>query len=161
MRAPILLCHRVPSRNSDPGRPIRLSHNYRGGNPTVSRAGSRFGFNLSLRFDFGTTGAIKSEFSKFSSLRSNSKHPNRKLADVCTTLKSVARGLCAVLNHYDVWYTCSLNRLHCSLLKQQTVANRETIESLIPRVEDLAESLSTPALEGEVREIKRRKELNE
>ena len=52
MRAPILPCHRVPSLNLDPGRPIRLSQDYRGGNQTVSRAGGRFGFNLSLQFDF-------------------------------------------------------------------------------------------------------------
>ena len=53
------------------------------------------------------------------------------------------------------------NPLHRSLLNQQTVANRETIESLIPRVEGLAKSLSTPVPEGEVKEIKRRQELRE
>ena len=102
MRAPILPCHCLPSLNLDPGHPIRLSRNYRGGNPTVSRAGGRFGFNLSLRIDFGTTGAIQSGFSK-----SNSKHPNQNLSDVCTTLRSTARGLSAVLKYYDVWYACS------------------------------------------------------
>ena len=51
------------------------------------------------------------------------------------------------------------NRLHRSFLNQQTVANRETIESLIPRVEGLAESLSTPAPRGEAKEIKRREKL--
>ena len=80
---------------------------------------------------------------------------------MCTPLKSVAGGLCAVLKYYDVWYACSPNRLHRSLLNQQTVANRETIESLVPRVEGLAESLSTPAPEGEVKEIKRRQVLKE
>jgi hypothetical protein len=41
------------------------------------------------------------------------------------------------------------------------MANRESITSLLPRVEGLAESLSSPAPEGEVKEIKRRKELKE
>ena len=49
-----------------------------------------------------------------------------------------------------------LNHFHCSLPDQQTMANRESIESLIPRVEGLAKSLSTPAPEGESEEIERR-----
>ena len=39
------------------------------------------------------------------------------------------------------------------------MANREIIESLIPRVEGLARSLSSPAPEDEIDEIERRKEL--
>ena len=39
------------------------------------------------------------------------------------------------------------------------MANRESIESLIPRVEGLAESLSAPAPDGEIKEIQRRQEL--
>ena len=39
------------------------------------------------------------------------------------------------------------------------MANRESIQSLIPRVEGLAESLSAPAPEGEVKEIERRQTL--
>ena len=74
MRAPILPCHRVPSRNSDPGRPIRLSQNYRGGNPTVSGTTGRFGFNLPLQFDFGTIDGIRSRVSKIFGLRSDSNH---------------------------------------------------------------------------------------
>ena len=45
------------------------------------------------------------------------------------------------------------------ILDQQAMANRGSIESLIPRVEGLAESLSTPAPEGEIKEIKRRQKL--
>jgi hypothetical protein len=41
------------------------------------------------------------------------------------------------------------------------MANHESIESLIPRVEGLAESLNTPAPEGEVKEIERRQKLRE
>ena len=192
MRAPILPRHRVPCRNSNPGRPTRLSKNYGGGDPTVSGTTGRFGFDLSLRFDFDTIGGIRSGFSKFFGLRPGSRYPklssytvdpaaayenkpNRKSilqastghfvdvskesSDACTPLKSVAGGLRAVLKYYDVWYACSANRLHHSLLNQQTVENREKIESLIPRVEGLAKSLSTPAPRGEAKEIERRQEL--
>ena len=41
------------------------------------------------------------------------------------------------------------------------MANRDSIASLIPRIEGLAESLSTPAPEGEIKEIKRRQKLKE
>ena len=46
-----------------------------------------------------------------------------------------------------------------SLSNQQAMANRESIESLLPRVEGLGESLNTPAPEGEIKEIERRKAL--
>ena len=36
------------------------------------------------------------------------------------------------------------------------MANRQTVESLIPRVEGLAESLRTPVPEGEIKERDRR-----
>jgi len=39
------------------------------------------------------------------------------------------------------------------------MGNRRTIESLMPRIEGLAESLSTPAPENETREIERREAL--
>ena len=139
MRAPILPCDRVPNRSLGPGRPIRLSQNYGGGNPTVSRTSGRFGFNLSLRFDVDAIGGIKSGFSKIFGLRPDSKYPKlssytidptaayknkaswkatlqasaglfidvlKESSDVCTPLKSVAGGLCAVLKYYDVWYPC-------------------------------------------------------
>ena len=53
------------------------------------------------------------------------------------------------------------NLSHHSLFTQQAIANRGSIESLIPRVEQLAVSLSTPAPEGEGEEIKRRQKLKE
>ena len=53
----------------------------------------------------------------------------------------------------------SPDRLRRSLLNQQTATNRGMIESLIPRVEGLAKSLSTPVPRGEAREIERRQEL--
>ena len=39
------------------------------------------------------------------------------------------------------------------------MANRESMESLIPRVEELAKALSAPAPEGETEEIERRRAL--
>ena len=39
------------------------------------------------------------------------------------------------------------------------MANRGIIESLIPRIEGLAQSLSSPVSEGEIEEIERRKIL--
>ena len=46
-----------------------------------------------------------------------------------------------------------------SLINQQTMPNRKTVESLMPRIEGLTKSLKEPAPEGEVREIERREEL--
>ena len=73
MRAPILPCHRVPCRNLNSGRPIRLSKNYGGRDPTVSGTTGRFGFNLSLRFDFCTTDGTKAGVSSIFGLRSDNK----------------------------------------------------------------------------------------
>ena len=83
----------------------------------------------------------------------------KESSDAFTPLKSVVGGLSAVLKYYDVRYPCFTKTRHRSLLNQQTMANRETIESLIPRVEELAQSLSSPAPEGEIDEIERRKIL--
>jgi hypothetical protein len=84
----------------------------------------------------------------------------KESSDVFPPLKSVAGGLSAILQHCDVRSTSSMSphprRLPSS---QQTMACRQTIESLVPRVEGLAESLSAPAPEGEVKEEKRRTAL--
>ena len=101
----------------------------------MSRTRGRFSFDLSLQFDLRTIGGIKSGFSNFFGLRSDSKHSKlssytidptaayknkqswkstlqasaglfidvlKESSDVCTPLKSVAGGLCAVLKYYDV-----------------------------------------------------------
>ena len=75
MRTLILPCYHVPSRHLDPGRPIRLSNYYKGGNPTVSRTTGSFAFNLSLPSDFDTIDEIQSQFSNSFGPRPNSKHP--------------------------------------------------------------------------------------
>ena len=46
-----------------------------------------------------------------------------------------------------------------TILGDRTVANRHAIESLIPRVRMLAESLCAPVSEGDIREESRRKTL--
>jgi len=83
----------------------------------------------------------------------------KESSDVFTPLKSVAGGLSAVLKHYDVRIPILPYHPRHSQLDQQTMVNRQTIESLIPRVEGLAESLSTPVPEGEVKERGRREVL--
>ena len=83
----------------------------------------------------------------------------KETSDAFTPLKSVAGGISAVLKYYDVCHYCFSVRSYRSLLNQQAMANRETIGSLVPRMEGLAESLKKPAPNGEVGEIKRREEL--
>jgi hypothetical protein len=83
----------------------------------------------------------------------------KESSDVFAPLKSVAGGLSAVLKYYDVRSTHFFSSSHRSPENQQTMANRDTIESLIPRIEGLAESLKEPAPEGEVKEIERRDKL--
>ena len=81
----------------------------------------------------------------------------KESSDVFPPLKSVAGGLSAILDHCEVNSISSEQyRPRYLWLSQQTVACRETIESLIPRVEQLAESLSTPVPEGEDDEEERR-----
>jgi hypothetical protein len=84
----------------------------------------------------------------------------KESSDVFPPLKSVAGGLSAILQHCDVRSTSSMSpHPRRSPSSQQTMACRQTIESLVPRVEGLAESLSAPAPEGEVKEEKRRTAL--
>jgi len=84
----------------------------------------------------------------------------KESSDVFAPLKSVAGGLSAVLKYYDVrHFFFSQSAYERSLPNQQTMANRKTIESLVPRIEGLAESLKEPAPEGEVEEIERREKL--
>jgi hypothetical protein len=81
----------------------------------------------------------------------------KEASDVFPPLKSVVGGLSVILQHCDVRFTYSIPpHPQYSLLSQQTMACRQTIESLMPRVEWLAESLSAPAPEGEVKEEERR-----
>jgi len=84
----------------------------------------------------------------------------KESSDVFPPLKSVAGGLLAILNHCEVWSASHVSSSPRFLQpSQQTVASRKSIELLIPRVEGLAQSLSGPVPEGEVKEEERRKTL--
>lgn len=93
------------------------------------------------------------------STRRPADDPAKESADVFKPLKSAAGGLSVVLRHYDVRVPILPNRLYRSLLNQQTMASHKMIESLMLRVERLAESLRGPAPEGEAKEIGRRETL--
>lgn len=83
----------------------------------------------------------------------------KESSDAFPPLKSVAGGLSAILDHCDVRLCPGLNDSLHLCHPQRTVACRETVESLMPRVEQLAESLSGPVPDGEVKEEERRKIL--
>lgn len=78
-------------------------------------------------------------------------------SDAFPPLKFVAEGLSAILGHCEVRHIyLRLYHPWCLLLFQQKMACRQAMESLIPRVEELAASLRGPVLEGEVKEYERR-----
>ena len=81
-----------------------------------------------------------------------------ELSDACGPLKSVAGGLCFILDNYEVRYLPSWVsvRLTCP---QRTKANKQAIESLAPRVKELAELLCKPVRMGDVEEQQRRMRL--
>ncbi|KAF9646201.1 hypothetical protein BDM02DRAFT_3189069 [Thelephora ganbajun] len=68
----------------------------------------------------------------------------RESADTFGPLKSVAGGLCFILENCE-----------------RTMANRQAIESLAPRVKALSESLCAPVSEGDANEQERRKTLEQ
>ena len=82
----------------------------------------------------------------------------RDSADAFGPLKSVAGGLCFILENYEVWFPRNVY-LQCSPVLQRTKANEQPIESLAPRVRALAESLCKPASEDDARERERRQSL--
>ena len=85
----------------------------------------------------------------------------RESADAFGPLKSVAGGLCFILENCEVWPSSRVGYLRHSQAFQRTKANRQAIESLEPRVEALSASLCEPISEGDVKEENRRKELEQ
>ena len=85
----------------------------------------------------------------------------RDSADAFGPLKSVAGGLCFVLENYEVWSSPRIRYLGGLHVSQRTKANQKMIESLAPRVKALAESLCEPALKADVKEGARRKRLEQ
>jgi len=82
----------------------------------------------------------------------------RDSADAFGPLKSVAGGLCFILENCEVWSPSNATH-NRSLIPQRTKANKESIESLAPQVKSLAELLCEPVPEGDVKEGERRKRL--
>ena len=82
----------------------------------------------------------------------------RDSADGFGPLKSVAGGLCFILENYEVWFPRNVY-LQCSQAFQITKGNKQAIESLASRVRALAESLCKPVPEGDARERERRLNL--
>ena len=83
----------------------------------------------------------------------------RDSADAFGPLKSVAGGLCFVLENCEVRSSAPIRHQRYLQIYQRTKANTQTIESLAPRVKVLAELLCGPAPEGDVYEEVRRKGL--
>ena len=83
----------------------------------------------------------------------------KESSDAFPPLKSVAGGLCAILENSEVQYASHSLYLQRSQQPQRTTANKEAIESLAPRVKALAESLCAPISELGTQEESRRKAL--
>ena len=83
----------------------------------------------------------------------------RDSSDAFGPLKSVAGGLCFVLENCEVQPSSHSCYPRHSQALQRTKANQQAIESLAPRVKALAESLCVPASEGDFREESRRNAL--
>ena len=85
----------------------------------------------------------------------------RDSADAFGPLKSVAGGLCFVLENCEVRPSSHIRHPHCLQAHQRTKANKQAMESLAPRVEALAELLCAPVPQGDANEQERRKRLEQ
>ena len=83
----------------------------------------------------------------------------RDSSDAFGPLKSVASGLCFILENCEVWSPSYIRYPRRLQLPQRTKANKQAIESLAPRIKALSASLCAPASEGDANEEPRRKEL--
>ena len=83
----------------------------------------------------------------------------RDSADAFGPLKSVAGGLCFVLENCEVFPVSYVSCVRCLQVSQQTKANSQAIVSLAPRVKALAGQLCGPIPEGDIKEQNRRQEL--
>jgi hypothetical protein len=85
----------------------------------------------------------------------------RDSSDAFGPLKSVASGLCFILENCEVQsssHVCYPQRLH---VPQRTKANKQAIESLAPRVKALSASLCAPVSKGDTQEGTRRRQLGQ
>ena len=83
----------------------------------------------------------------------------RDSADAFGPLKSVAGGLCFILDNCEVCCPTGVYILQSLRVFQRTMANRQAIESLAPRFKALSASLCTPVSGGDAKEQERRKRL--
>ena len=83
----------------------------------------------------------------------------RDAADAFGPLKSVAGGLCFILDNYEVRPSSPIRHQQRLRVSQQTKANVQAIESLAPRVEALVGLLCEPVPDGDVKEATRREKL--
>jgi hypothetical protein len=83
----------------------------------------------------------------------------RDSSDAFGPLKSVASGLCFILENCEVWFPSCIRDRRRLQLPQRTKANKQAIESLAPRIKALSASLCAPASGGDANEEPRRKEL--
>ena len=82
----------------------------------------------------------------------------RDSADGFGPLKSVAGGLCLVLESCGVWPPYNWFNPQCSQSFQQTEVDKQAIELLVPQVKVLSESLCVPIPLGDVNERERERE---
>ena len=86
----------------------------------------------------------------------------RDSADAFPPLKSVAGGLCSILENYEVLFTSHTSlKPHRLESFQRAQGNKQAIESLAPRVKSLAELLCIPVSEGDTKEELRRNKLEQ
>ena len=85
----------------------------------------------------------------------------RDSADAFGPLKSVAGGLCFILENCEVGSSSHLPYSRHLQRPQRTEANKHAIESLAPRVKALADLLRASVSEGDVKEQERRKKLEQ
>jgi hypothetical protein len=83
----------------------------------------------------------------------------RDSADAFGPLKSVAGGLCFILENFEVQHFSHIRYPQHLQVSQRMKGNKQAIESLAPRVEALSASLCTPVSKGDAKEETRRKEL--
>lgn len=80
-------------------------------------------------------------------------------ADAFGPLKAVTGTLCFLLEHCEVRLTFRPHDLPRLQVPKRTMANRQAIESLAPRVKELAKLLSAPVPENDANEGERRNKL--
>ena len=84
----------------------------------------------------------------------------RDSVDAFPPLKSVAGGLCFILENCEV-SPSTIRYLRRLRVPQRTKANKQAIESLAPRVKALAKSLCRPVSDDDIEERERRQKLEQ